>query len=101
MNDAKSLDDLKEKLGGFLMPGATNFQGIAETAAEIAKREPGVVRFTTDAAMVRRLGQELVAKQETALAELVKNSYDADATSCDVIIQDDAQGGTMHIIDDG
>ena len=28
------------------------------------------VRFKTDAAMVRRLGHELVAKQETALGEL-------------------------------
>ena len=65
MSDANNLDDLKDKLGALLKGDSTNFQGIAEAAAEIAKREPDVVRFTTDAGMVRRLGQELVAKQET------------------------------------
>src|SRR4051794_38559879 len=37
------------------------------------------LRFTTDAALIDRLGRELVGKQETALTELVKNAYDADA----------------------
>ena len=41
--------------------------------------------FETDAAIIARLGQELVAKQETALAELVKNAFDADAT--DVVVR--------------
>src|ERR1035438_2940657 len=100
MIDRNNLDDLKERLGTLLTQEATDFQGIAEAAAEIAKREPGVVRFTTDAAMVRRLGRELVAKQETALAELVKNAYDADATTCSVAISD-AADGSMEIVDDG
>src|ERR1035441_4352399 len=100
MSDSNSLDDLKDKLGALLKGDSTNFQGIVEVAAEIAKREPGVVRFTTDAAMVRRLGQELVAKQETALAELVKNAYDADATICSVTISD-ASNGSMEIVDNG
>lgn len=43
--------------------------------------------FKTDAAIIARLGQELVAKQETALIELVKNSYDADATEVDVVLE--------------
>jgi signal transduction histidine kinase len=100
MTDLPNLGDLKEKLGSLLTETSTNFQGIAEVASEIAKREPGVVRFTTDAAMVRRLGRELVAKQETALAELVKNAYDADATSCTVTISDES-GGSIEIVDDG
>ena len=100
MSDNNSLGELKEKLGSLLGGDSTDFQGIVELAAEIAKQEPGVVRFTTDAAMVRRLGQELVAKQETALAELVKNAYDADATTCTVTISD-ASGGSMEILDNG
>ena len=100
MSDGKNLDYLKKKLGDLLQPGATDFQGIVEAAAEIAKREPDVVRFTTDAAMVRRLGQELVAKQETALAELIKNAYDADATVCSVTISDSGNR-SMEIVDDG
>jgi len=37
-------------------------------------------RFTVDAALLRELGERLVGKPHIALAELVKNSYDADAT---------------------
>jgi signal transduction histidine kinase/anti-sigma regulatory factor (Ser/Thr protein kinase) len=101
MSDAKNLGDLKEKLSTLLTEESTDFQGIAQAAAEIAKQEPGVVRFTTDAAMIRRLGRELVAKQETALAELVKNAYDADANSCVVEVDTEQGGGSMEIIDDG
>lgn len=43
--------------------------------------------FETDAAIIARLGLELVAKQETALIELVKNSYDADAKEVEVVLQ--------------
>ena len=36
--------------------------------------------FTIDAELLRELGERLVGKPHIALAELVKNSYDADAT---------------------
>ena len=42
--------------------------------------DPDNVRFTVDAGHIQRLGAELVGKQDTALSELVKNAYDADAT---------------------
>jgi hypothetical protein len=45
--------------------------------------------FTADAALIDRLGRELVGKQETALIELVKNSYDADATIVTITLQGD------------
>ena len=37
-------------------------------------------RFTVDAELLRELGERLIGKPHIALAELVKNSYDADAT---------------------
>lgn len=40
----------------------------------------GFVEFTVDAALLRELGERLVGKPHVALAELVKNAYDADAT---------------------
>ena len=43
-----------------------------------AKREPE--RFDINAAVVFRLGEELITDVVQALVELVKNSYDADAT---------------------
>jgi hypothetical protein len=48
-----------------------------------------------------RLGRELVAKQETALIELVKNSYDADATEVTVTFMVEQSIPSMEICDDG
>lgn len=55
------------------------------------------LRFTTDAGLIDRLGRELVGRQETALIELVKNSYDADARQVTVTLEDDA----LVVEDDG
>jgi hypothetical protein len=60
-------------------------------------------RFTTDAGLIARLGRELVGKPETALTELVKNAYDADATEVDVVLK---KGKTLRdsalvILDNG
>src|SRR5271157_2823690 len=38
------------------------------------------IHFTVDSALLSELGERLVGKPHIALAELVKNSYDADAT---------------------
>lgn len=40
----------------------------------------GKIHFSVDSALLRELGERLVGKPHIALAELVKNSYDADAT---------------------
>lgn len=61
------------------------------------------LRFTTDAGLIDRLGRELVGRQETALIELVKNSFDADAQNVTVtlerhalVIEDDGTGMTRE-----
>lgn len=100
MTNSPHLDGLKDELSRLLKDDTTDFQNILRITSEIAKEDADVIRFSTDAAMVRRLGRELVAKQETALSELVKNAYDADATTCSVSISDDARG-VMQIVDDG
>jgi signal transduction histidine kinase len=57
--------------------------------------------FAADAAIINRLGRELVAKQETALIELIKNSYDADATEVSVRFLTEQAVPTMEIVDNG
>ncbi len=47
------------------------------------------VHFTVDSELLRELGERLVGRQYIALAELVKNSYDADASKVEIRIQDD------------
>lgn len=45
--------------------------------------------FSVDAALLRELGERLVGQPHIALAELIKNAYDADATKVVVAIEDD------------
>ena len=55
--------------------------------------------FTIDAELLRELGERLVGKPHIALAELVKNSYDADAT--EVTIEFLPHEDRIEIRDDG
>lgn len=47
------------------------------------------VKFQADSALLRELGERLVGQPHIALAELIKNAYDADATLCTVSIAED------------
>jgi signal transduction histidine kinase len=60
------------------------------------------LRFTVDSALLRELGEKLVETVHLALAELIKNAYDADASMALVqFIQDEKGNEEIHIIDDG
>ena len=48
-----------------------------------------LIPFTVDSALLRELGERLVGKPHIALAELVKNSYDADATRVEIRLSPD------------
>ena len=55
--------------------------------------------FTIDAELLRELGERLVGKPHIALAELIKNSYDADATQ--VTIKFLPHKDCIEIVDNG
>ncbi len=58
--------------------------------------------FTVDSALLRELGEKLVETVHVALVELVKNAYDADAISVDVIFSENDEGEPeIRIVDDG
>ncbi len=57
----------------------------------------GSVTFKVDAALLRELGERLVGKPHVALAELIKNAYDADATLVELRILP----GKIEVCDDG
>ena len=48
--------------------------------------ERGKIHFTVASELLRELGERLVGRQFIALAELVKNSYDADASKVEISI---------------
>ena len=57
-------------------------------------------RFSTD--ILQRLGEELITSFDQGIIELVKNSYDADASVCTIeLIDTQEAGGTVVILDDG
>lgn len=57
------------------------------------------LNFTVDSALLRELGEGLVGKPHIALAELVKNSYDADAS--EVTIEFALEEDRIVVRDDG
>ena len=50
----------------------------------VAHPPAGILHFTVDSALLRELGERLVGRPSIALAELIKNAYDADATAVSV-----------------
>ncbi|MCP4696102.1 MAG: ATP-binding protein, partial [Gammaproteobacteria bacterium] len=75
---------------------------VLNLSSELARQDMDHVRFSIDASHLNRIGRELVTKQETAVAELVKNGYDADATRVTLLFQDSNRvGGTLVIADNG
>lgn len=83
-------------------PSSDDFR-VAALMNQLLDLDENRVRFTVDATHVQRLGRELVAKQETALAELIKNAYDADATVVLIRIAPptEVSAGSIEIEDDG
>ena len=63
----------------------------------------GTLRFAIEGRMLRELGEHLVRTPEVAVVELIKNSYDADATECvvsynppqSIVVMDNGQGMTQ------
>jgi len=96
------VDELKQVIAKVLEDDQANFGRLFEAANELAQLDESEVRFTVDAAIINRLGRELVARQETAVSELVKNAYDADATGVTLTFtRAETSGGSLLIADDG
>ena len=62
-----------------------------------------MAKFTVDTHLFRELGELLVGRDSTALIELIKNAYDADATEVTIYGErlDNPDEGHILVIDDG
>jgi signal transduction histidine kinase len=99
---ARKPEQLRKELTSTLRSDELDYDRVLELASELARHDPHHVRFTVDAGHISRLGRELVARAETAVSELIKNSYDADATTVQLTFEEsDSPGGILTIDDDG
>lgn len=95
-------EQIKLKIQDLLSRTPVDYGQLVILTNELAKFDSENVRFSVDAGIISRLGEELVGKRDTAVAELIKNAYDADATEVDVIFQNAwSAGGTLIIDDNG
>lgn len=93
---------IRLELENVLREDPTNYGRILELSTKLSSFDNENIRFSVDAGVIDRLGSELVARQETAVSELVKNAYDADATKVDIRFENSENvGGTLYIIDNG
>lgn len=101
-NKLDKLLELKNRLSEEIKKENSDNNLIITLSKEIAGLDESSVRFSVDAGIINRLGKELVAKQETAVSELIKNAYDADATVVDLIFENAwNKGGVLTIEDNG
>jgi len=103
MNQLQTEQEIRNELTLLLQnTEIASYSKILSLSNELAKFDKDNIRFTVDAGVIDRLGTELVARQETAVSELVKNSYDADAKKVTLRFNNsDSIGGTLIIEDDG
>lgn len=96
------LEQLKKQLNAEIQKTDSDSGLILSLSHEIASLDENNVRFSVDAGIINRLGKELVGRHETAVAELVKNAYDADAKVVNLYFENCwSPGGTLKIEDDG
>lgn len=99
MDITTQISELKSKLSDEQMKEQPDINVIESLTDEIAKLEVTQIPFTVSARTARLIGQENFANAEGAIIELVKNSYDADASVCVIII--DPVNNSIRILDNG
>jgi len=98
----EELEKLKKELAEVLKADIIDNDKVLVISKEIAGLDKENVRFSVDAGVIDRLGKELVARHETAVSELIKNSFDADAVNASLFFENvDRKGGTFIIKDNG
>lgn len=96
------IEEIRKELQEILVNEPKNYSKILELSNRLSKFDENNIRFSVDAGIINRLGMELVARHETAVSELVKNAYDADATKVKILFKDASNiGGTLEIHDNG
>lgn len=93
-------EQIRLQLQQLLESHSKNYSQILVLSSKLAEFDKEHVRFSIDGWLIDRLGNELVARQETAVSELVKNCYDADATHVTLTFRNTDKNGEELLIED-
>ena len=94
--------EIKAQLEELLKSDEIDYSRFTTLSNELLKQDREHVRFSVDAGIINRLGKELVGRAETAISELIKNAYDAEASYAHLVFKDAIRaGGSFEIEDDG
>lgn len=94
--------EIKAQIEELLKSDEIDYSRFTTLSNELLKQDREHVRFSVDAGIINRLGKELVGRAETAISELIKNAYDAEASYAHLVFKDAIRnGGSFEIVDDG
>src|SRR5690554_3333904 len=79
-------NELKEQIISLLKEEKIDFQTFLELSSDFSKYDNENLRFTADSGALAHLGRDSIKDHTTAVLELVKNGYDADATNVEIEI---------------
>jgi signal transduction histidine kinase len=98
MNRVSTTETIRQEL----QKESPDWRLVESLSRDEVSQDPTSVRFSVDAGHIQRLGVELVGKKDTALSELIKNAFDADATEVHLKFENSrAAGGLLTISDNG
>ena len=73
--DHQTEEQIKLEIQDLLSRAPIDYGQLVVLTNELARFDRENVRFSVDAGIISRLGEELVGKRDTAVAELIKNAY--------------------------
>lgn len=102
MDEIDKTKEIKAAIEELLKSEKIDYSRFTTLSNALLKQDREHVRFSVDAGIINRLGKELVGRAETAISELIKNAYDAEASYAHLIFKDAVRaGGSFEIEDDG
>src|ERR1700722_6501288 len=90
-----------DQIVSYLMADDIDFRSFKKAASEVLRKDESFHGFTVDAKTLIHLGRDSIKDHTTALIELVKNSYDADAYDVDVQILCKNNNDIIRVSDNG
>lgn len=87
--EQQTQEEILTELKNLLENNGSDYRAIANLSNKLSKLDPNFQRFSIDAKTLIHLGRDSIKDHTTALIELVKNSYDADAFNVDVEISNE------------